>query len=206
MPRLGPAFFDRPTLAVARDLLGARLVRRIGRGLVYGRIVEVEAYIGEDDRACHASRGRPGKKGRAAGLYVGPGHYYVYMIYGMYWCLNVVTEREGYPAAVLVRALEPTGGLHLMRRSRRAARRDRDLANGPGRLCQALAIDGRLHGKSVESRSLWLESGERVPDREVVRCPRVGVDYAGDSKDLPWRFYIRTSDCVSVRDLQDERG
>ena len=192
--RIGRSFFSRGTLEVARDLLGQRLVRRVGSGRIEGAIVEVEAYIGEDDGACHA---RHGPTGRAAPLYGAPGDYYVYLIYGMYWCLNVVTEREGYPAAVLVRAVEPIAGLHLMRRRRIEGCRDLDLARGPGRLCQAMAVDGRYQGRTVDSRSLFLERGPRPSPDQIVATPRIGIDYAGESRDLPWRLHLADSAWVS---------
>ncbi len=204
--RLEATFFSRPTLEVARALLGTRLVRRSGRHQLEGRIVEVEAYIGEDDQACHASRGRTP---RAQGLYREPGVYYVYMIYGMYWCLNVVTEELDFPAAVLIRALEPIAGQAEMKKRRQAARTDVDLCNGPGKLCQAMDVDSRFHGQSIEEGSLWLEQ-DPVDSSEdmggVVSCPRVGVDYAGECARYPWRFYLASSECVSRRDRLADSG
>src|SRR5881398_2050052 len=123
-------FYDRDTELVARDLLGAVLECRTRQGVAAGRIVETEAYVGEDDLACHAAAG---KTQRTAPLYGPPGIAYVYFIYGMYWCVNAVTRREGLPSAVLIRAVEPVAGLPLMRRRRPAARRDVDLTNGPGK-------------------------------------------------------------------------
>lgn len=187
-------FFARPTLRVARDLVGKRLVCEVGSDRVAGTIVEVEAYRGEADRACHASRGRTR---RTEGLYRCPGVYYVYLIYGMYWCLNVVTEREDYPAAVLVRAVEPTEGLDAMRARRGAARRDEELTSGPGKLCQAYGIDGSFHGDHCERSRLFVEDAPRLPDRGVGRGPRVGVDYAGECRDHPWRFCVRGNPFVS---------
>ncbi|MGD2146983.1 MAG: DNA-3-methyladenine glycosylase, partial [Anaerolineae bacterium] len=135
-------FFARDTLAVARELLECRLVRVLDGTRLSGRIVEVEAYVGEEDRASHAS---PGRTTRNAPMYGPAGHAYVYLIYGVHHCFNVVTDREAFPAAVLVRALEPLEGLEEMR-ERRGGRPDEQLTSGPGRLCEALAIDRRFDG------------------------------------------------------------
>lgn len=133
-----------------------------------GRILEAEAYVGREDLACHAARGRPG--GRTDVMYGAPGHAYVYLSYGMHNCFNAVTEREGFPAAVLVRAIEG--------------------APGPGLVCRALAIDRALTGASLAGPELWIEPGS-VPDREVEIGPRVGVAYAGAWALKPWRFSVR---------------
>ena len=144
MPQTLPRdFFARPTLLVARELLGQRLVRHWEGQRLAGRIVEVEAYIGMDDLASHA---RFGKTKRNAAMFGPPGCAYVYLIYGMYACLNLVTEAENFPAAVLIRALEPIEGIEIQQQRRGASVALRDLARGPGRLCQALAIDRSLDG------------------------------------------------------------
>ena len=190
-------FFARDTLIVARDLLGHRLVRLLGGGdaRLSGRIVEVEAYVGENDEACHASRGRTE---RNAPMFGPPGHAYVYFIYGMYHCFNVVTERDGYAAAVLIRALEPLEGLELMRELR-GRRPDLPLTSGPARLCQALDIDRRLDGADLcaPDASLFLERDAVVPDENVVAGPRIGVRGDEAALTVPWRFYIRGNDYVS---------
>jgi len=187
--RLRRDFFARDTITVARELLGQRLVRvRDGRRLS-GRIVEVEAYVGEEDEACHASSGRTR---RNAAMYGPPGHAYVYFIYGMHYCLNVVTESQGYPAAVLIRALEPCEGVEEMR-VLRGGRADSLLTSGPARLCQALAVDRRFDGADLcaPDALLFLEHDVTVPDEAVVTGPRINV--RGDEKALsaPWRFYLR---------------
>lgn len=181
-------FYERGVLGVARDLLGANLVRDLGgeRRLV-GRIVEVEAYDGPDDLACHASRGRTLRTEPMFGL---AGHAYVYLVYGMHHCLNVVTGPVGYPAAVLLRAVEPLSGIEWMnaRPSRPAS-----IASGPGRLTRAFHVDLSLNRADLCARGsgLHLEPGERVPARTIARGPRIGVDYAGRSARLPWRFGLR---------------
>lgn len=169
-------YFEQPTLHVARNLLGTYLLRETQDGVRAGRIIEVEAYVGPEDKACHASRGRTA---RTDVLFGPPGLAYVYLIYGMYHCLNVVTEREGFPAAVLIRAIE----------ERRSAAQ---LIDGPGRVCRAFDIDRSLNRWDLTvGRRLWLEDrGERVPDTEILRAPRIGVDYAGEWAAKPWRFRV----------------
>ena len=195
--RLERAFLARPTLEVARGLLGARLVRAIRGRRISGRVVEVEAYIGSGDTACHASRGCTP---RTKIMFGPPGRAYVYFTYGMHWMLNVVTEAEGFPAAVLIRALEPLEGVDGMRR-RRKARREEDLARGPARLCQALAIDGALNGTDlVRGKDLFLEAGEALADEEVLATPRIGISYAAArDREALWRFAVTESPFVSRR-------
>jgi len=167
------AYFGRPTLQVARSLLGKYLVRENGNAETAAKIIEVEAYVGPQDRACHASRGRTQ---RTDVMFGPPGVAYVYFIYGMYHCLNVVTEREGYPAAVLIRAVEI----------------DSSLIDGPGRVCRALDINRELNRLDLTlGDELWLEDrGERVTAAKVARYPRIGVDYAGEWAAKPWRFRL----------------
>ncbi len=193
-PPLPRAFYDRDTVQVARDLLGALLVRRYRGHLLVGRIVETEAYVGLDDTASHAAVGRTE---RNAVMFGPPGFAYVYVIYGMHHCLNVVTEREGFPAAVLIRALEPLQGREVMR-ALRAGRPDGELTNGPGKLCQALAIDLNLYGHDLTTGTrLWIAEGGLRPGEEVVSGPRVGV--RGDRRALtvPWRFAVLGNPWVS---------
>ena len=172
--RLTLPFFRRPALDVAADLLGRTLCRRVAPGRVLrGRITEVEAYDGFDDRACHASRGRTE---RNAPMFARGGIAYVYLIYGMHHCLNVVTGQRGHPSAVLIRSTEPPA--------------PGAVATGPGRLTRAFAVDRRLDGASLVGREIWLESGRPVSADSIRRTPRIGVDYAGESAGWPWRFVI----------------
>jgi len=188
MNRLKREFFARDTLAVARELLGQRLVRIIEGQRVSGRIVEVEAYIGEEDAACHASAGRTK---RTEVMYGPPGYAYVYFIYGMHHCLNVVTEREGFPAAVLIRAIEPEEGLEIMR-ANRPGRPDTELTNGPAKLCQALRIDRQMNRVDLcTSDELFLEAGGPVPQERVMTTPRVGVRGDEAASKALWRFVAR---------------
>lgn len=190
-PPLPRSFYDRATELVARDLLGAILECRTPDGIAAGRIVETEAYLGEHDLACHAAAGRTA---RTAPLYGPPGIAYVYFIYGMYWCFNAVTRAEHEPSAVLVRAIEPVEGVALMRRRRPSARRDTDLTNGPGKLCLALGIDGRLNWNPLQNPPLLIRSADAVPDRDVAVTPRIGIT---QSADWPLRWYVRDNQYVS---------
>jgi len=195
MARLAREFFVRDTLEVARDLLGRVLVRVLDGERLSGRIVEVEAYIGEDDLASHA---RFGLTERNAAMYGPPGHAYVYLIYGVHHCLNLVTGPKGFPAAVLIRALEPLEGIERMR-VLRGGRPDAELTAGPGRLCQALAIDRRFDKADLCAADalLFVEEGQPVADPTVGRSPRVGVQGDRRARTVPWRFYVRGNPFLS---------
>ncbi|MEM9997771.1 MAG: DNA-3-methyladenine glycosylase [Bacteroidota bacterium] len=199
---LDAAFFARPTLDVARDLLGRLLVHMPENGpRIAGRIVETEAYL-RDDPALHGWKATFGPdgvvrpEGRAADLFAPPGTAYVYLIYYTNWLLNVVTEPEGVPGAVLIRALEPVEGLAAMRARRPASvRRDRDLANGPGKLTQALGVDDpAFHGTDLTRRPLCFEPGTPVGDDAVATSSRIGLTRGID---LPYRFFVDGHPCVS---------
>lgn len=167
-------YFNRPTVQVARSLIGKYLVRVIDGRILAGKIVEVEAYVGADDKACHASKGRT----KRTEVMFGPaGISYVYLIYGMYHCLNVVTEREEFPSAVLIRAIEIDG----------------KLIDGPGRLCRAMQIDRSLNCADLTiGESLWFEDrGELVGRGDLGAHARIGVDYAGEWAAKLWRFRLR---------------
>ncbi len=174
---LSKSYFNRPTLTVTRSLIGKYLVRENGTGLMAGKIIEAEAYIGPEDLACHASKGRTA---RTEVLFGPPGMSYVYLIYGMYHMFNVVTERAGSPAAVLIRAIEVNG----------------QLIDGPGKLCRELGIDRSLNQHDMTNgRFLWFEDrGMRVPNKQVGTFPRIGVDYAGEWARKPWRFRLLASE------------
>jgi DNA-3-methyladenine glycosylase len=189
---LPSSFYDRPTEQVARDLLGAVLEHRSADGVASGRIVETEAYLGPHDPACHAVVGRTE---RTWNLHGPPGIAYVYFIYGVHWCFNAVTREEGHGSAVLVRALEPLSGIDLMRRRRSSVRRDVDLANGPGKLCQALGVDGSLDGARLDRGSLRILGADPVADADVEVTARIGITRAAD---LPLRWYVRGNPYVSL--------
>ena len=192
--RCGREFFDRPCEDLARDLLGCVLVRVCEGEECRGKVVETEAYLGGEDRAAHSYNGHRTKRNEA--MYMDPGTVYVYSIYGMHCCLNISSRGDG--AAVLLRALEPVGGLERMKRRRKAAKKERDLCNGPAKLCQAMGIDRSCDKENLaSSRELWMECGRREVG-EVVSGKRIGVEYAGEewsSKLL--RFYLPDSQCVS---------
>jgi len=160
---------------------------------VAGRIVETEAYVGPEDLASHASRGRTP---RTAVMFGPAGHAYVYQVYGIHFCLNAVTEREGYPAAVLLRAVDPLEGIPFMR-LRRGVERDELLASGPGRLCQAFGLDRRADRTDLCGEVLYIAQAGGRNGAEVVATTRVGVDYAGAWREKPWRFYLKGSPYVS---------
>ena len=184
--RLERAFFSRNTLTVARDLLGQRLVRVLAGGQrLSGIIVETEAYVGEADRACHAARGRTP---RNAVMYEKAGLAYVYLIYGMHHCLNAVTGDEGFPAAILIRALEPREGLEKMREFR-AGQPDRVLTSGPGRLCQALGIDLTFNGSDLCSHPNLFVEEEQSP-AHVVTSTRIGITADQVARERLWRFCV----------------
>jgi DNA-3-methyladenine glycosylase len=190
--KLPRSFYAQSTLQVARQLLGKYLVRRHPDGKTVGRIVETEAYVGPHDLACHAAKGRTA---RTEVMFGPPGHAYVYFIYGVYYCLNIVTEETGHASAVLIRAVEPVEGVELMERRRKTSEL-RKLASGPGKLCLAMSIDKALNGVDMRGNVLYVEDrGETRP--KIVARPRIGVDYAGKWKDKPWRFLIRGSEFVS---------
>ena len=190
-PILPASFYDRDTEQVSRDLLGCVVECNAAEGKAAGVIVETEAYIGEHDPACHAAAGRTK---RTAPLYGRPGIAYVYFIYGMYWCVNAVTRAEGLPSAVLIRAVEPVNGIELMRARRPRAKSDRELTNGPGKLCIALGIGPEHNGATLQRGGLVIREGDRVPDSDVVVAPRIGIKKAAD---WPLRWYVRDNEFVS---------
>lgn len=194
---LPPDFYRRPAEAVARDLLGRYLVRELDGERLVLRLVETEAYLGAPDRASHAWGGR--RTPRNESLYLPGGHAYVYLIYGMHWCLNAVTGEKDVGSAVLLRAGEPVEGEDRMRENRAWSRvpRPGDLAGGPGKICQALAIDRSLDGVRLDLPPLYITEGEPVRKKEVVASPRIGVDYAGEAAAWPLRFTVRSHPHVS---------
>ena len=198
-PKLGRDFYTRAdTLAVARDLLGKRLVVPAAEGVrVSARIVEVEAYLGVEDRAAHSYGGR--RTARTETMFRVGGTVYVFFVYGMHHQFNVVAGPEGRPHAVLVRAVEPEEGIEVMR-ERRPVKKERELTSGPGKLCRALGIDGGYNGEDLTGRRVWIEeTGARFATEEIAAGPRVGIDYAGEDALKPWRFWVRGNEFVSRR-------
>jgi DNA-3-methyladenine glycosylase len=177
--KLNQDFYDAPTLDVARALIGKYLVRRGPDGPVVGQIVETEAYCGPDDQASHA---RWGPTRRAAIMFGPPGYWYVYVIYGFWNCLNVTTERDGYPAAILLRAVVPVSGIPEGLKT-----------DGPGKLCRAFGIDRTLNTQPAfgPGAEAWIEDrGAVVPPEDIRATPRINIPYAGEYKDKPWRFVL----------------
>ena len=210
--KLKRIFYGQPTLDVAKNLLGKYLIHESGNKIYAGKIVETEAYVGPKDLASHASRGRTP---RTELMFGEAGHGYIYLIYGMYYCFNVVTEKENYPAAVLIRALEPAEGFKEKKEK---------LLNGPGKLCREMKIDKNLNGADLtkgksaftlstpstssgtmsSSRlrqdAVWIEDrGEKISPSRIVSKKRIGVDYAEKYKDKLWRFYIRENKFISKK-------
>ena len=205
MARLSQDFYAGDTVAIAQALLGKLLVRRLDGQLLAGRITETEAYIGRCDKACHAYHYR--RTPRTETLFRAPGHAYIYLIYGMYHCLNFVTEPEGEPAAVLLRAVEPVAGLETIRRLRYGDKpltpyRIRNFLNGPGKVSQGFGLTRAQNGLDLTGDELFLCDGPEdlglpcpAPRRErICRGPRIGVDYAQEARDFPWRFWLEEED------------
>lgn len=181
MEKLPRSFYDRDTVEVARDLLGKHLVHVAGGRRRVGRIVEVEAYLGPHDLAAHSAKGLTP---RTKVMFGPPGHAYVYLVYGMHWCMNCVTQAEGHASAVLLRALEPVENVE-------------GRTQGPGLLCKALGITGALHGEDLTGRRLWVERPEVEAPIRIVKRPRIGVDYAGHWARRLLRFYVKGNPFVS---------
>lgn len=195
--RLTASFFLRPdVVGISRELLGKFLFTRINRGAVTGGIiVETEAYAGPHDRASHAYNNRFSR--RTAVMYRRGPVAYVYLCYGIHWLFNIITNVEGIPHAVLIRAIQPAKGIELMLKRRGKSRGDGRLTSGPGVLSQALGICGRHSGISLLGREIWLERGVNVSPEMICASPRIGVCYAGNDARLPWRFYIRGNAFIS---------
>jgi DNA-3-methyladenine glycosylase len=187
--KLRREFYHRPTLKIARELLGKYLVVNMNGKKLSGKIVETEAYRGLYDPASHAYGGMTPRNRIMFGE---PGYAYVYFTYGMYYCLNVITERKGFPAAVLIRALEPIEGIEIMRR-RRKKEKPEDLTSGPGKLCQAMGINETLNGADLIGQTIYVEDrGEKAG--KIVSTNRIGID---EGKEKKWRFYLKDNRYIS---------
>jgi DNA-3-methyladenine glycosylase len=187
-------FYEMDTIAVAKSLLGKTLVHETSEGTTAGKIVETEAYRGPEDKAAHSFGGR--KTARSEVMFGPKGHAYVYFIYGMYYCFNITSGSiPGKPEAVLIRALEPVNGEDIM-----AKRRGKsvNLSNGPGRLCMAMGISRDQNKMNLSARPFYILNASGIPSELIVETTRVGVDYADEWKNKPWRFYIRGNRFVSV--------
>ena len=205
MEKLPRSFYRGDTVEIAQALLGTYLIRVLNGEWLVGRITETEAYVGRCDKACHAYNYR--KTDRTAVMFGPPGHAYVYLIYGMYHCLNFVTEPEGEPSAVLLRGVTPVSGTETMRRLRFGEKpltpyRKKNFLNGPGKVCRGFSIDKTLNGADLTGDALFLcrsleGTGISVaahPHERICAGPRIGVDYAEEARDFPWRFWLETED------------
>lgn len=193
---LQKTFYQQDLLTVSKRLLGKTLIHKTDDAVTAGKIVETEAYLGPEDKAAHSSGGR--RTPRNEVMYGLKGYAYVYLIYGMYNCINVTAGSvEGKPEAVLIRALEPVEGLELMTKRRGALGKQVNLTNGPGRLCMAMGISRVQNMLDLTESQLFIEDAPEVAAEDVVASKRVGVDYAGDWKDMPWRFYVKNNLFVS---------
>jgi DNA-3-methyladenine glycosylase len=198
--KLPREFFQRDALQLAHDLLGCALTHATPEGLITGIIVETEAYRGPADAAAHSFRGK--RTARTEVMYGPAGHAYIYLIYGMYECLNVVGGEIDNPEAVLIRALEPVAGVEQMARRRKVdltgPRSLRQLCSGPGKLTQALGITRAEHyGIDLCGEELYITSGRKVDEDQIATTPRINVDYAGEWRDLPWRYIVKDSPHLS---------
>jgi DNA-3-methyladenine glycosylase len=203
MRKLNRSFYTRKTLEVARELLGKYLVRRIEGTELIGKIVEVEAYLGPKDKAAHSYGGRRTERNEV--MYGEAGHAYVFVIYGMYNCMNVITEGINIPQGVLLRALEPISGQEDMAQCRYSksykdlSKRELiNMSNGPGKLCMALSINRKHNGEDLCGDNIYIIEGESKQDFEVVESKRINIDYAEEAKDYLWRFYIKDNKYVSI--------
>lgn len=186
---LNQEYYQQSALKIAPDLIGKLLVRKYNGIKLISRITETEAYVGPQDKACHAYNNRRTK--RTEVMFKSGGFAYIYMIYGMYFCLNIVTGREGSPEAVLIRAVELVKGIEVIKKNRGYVKTNlKDLTNGPGKLCIAMNIDLSLNGYNlINGKKLYIEDDGYFC--QIVKGPRVNIDYAEDYRDKPWRFTIK---------------
>ncbi|MDU1642310.1 DNA-3-methyladenine glycosylase [Peptoniphilus harei] len=197
-------FFKRDTVEVAKSLIGKKIIRNISGNFFCAKIVETEAYLGLEDRACHSYGGRITDRNKT--LYLPGGHIYVYLIYGMYDLLNIVTRDEDHPEAVLIRGVEPLENLDGISKNRfgkayeeLSTYQRKNLSNGPGKLSMAIGINRSLNGKVLSKDYLYIGEGEEVPEKDLVITKRIGIDYAGEDANLPLRFCLRDNPYVSKK-------
>lgn len=197
-------FFKQDTVEVAKKLLGKKIIRNISGNFFCAKIVETEAYLGLEDRACHSYGGKITNRNKT--LYLDGGHIYVYLIYGMYNLLNIVTRDENHPEAILIRAVEPLENLDALSQNRFAKNYEdltnyqkKNLSNGPGKLSMALGIDRSLNEKKLSKDYLYIANGEDISEKDLVTTKRIGIDYAGEDAKLPLRFYIKNNPNVSCK-------
>ena len=189
-------FYRRSALEVAPDLLGLTLVHNTREGITKGKIVEVEAYMGRIDPGAHSFRGKPTKRTQV--MFGEWGHAYVYLIYGMYYCMNEVANEVDIPEAVLIRALEPIEGIELMQ-ERRNKKRLKERCSGPGKLCSAMGINKDNNGMDMTKDQLYIEAPKNKEIFTIEKSKRINIDYAKEAKDFLWRFTIKDNEFVSVK-------
>ena len=193
LKRLSKGFFSRDTVEVGKDLLGRYLIKKTEKGEMVGKIVEVEAYLGSNDKACHAYNYKKTEKTKI--MYMEPGTFYIYYIYGVYFCLNVITEPEGIPCAIFIRKMYPMGGVELMKENRKVkiGRNYKNLVDGPSKLCMAFNITKeKYNGKNscAETSKLYFAQGEKIKDKKITLSKRIGINYAEEDKDRLLRFTL----------------
>ena len=197
-------FFKRDTVEVAKSLIGKKIIRNISGNFFCAKIVETEAYLGLEDRACHSYGGRITDRNKT--LYLSGGHIYVYLIYGMYDLLNIVTRDEEHPEAVLIRGVEPLENLAGISKNRfgktyeeLSTYQRKNLSNGPGKLSMALGINRSLNGKILSKDYLYIEDADEISESDLLITKRIGIDYAGEDANLPLRFCLRDNPYVSKK-------
>ncbi len=197
MRKLPKKFYLQDALTLSKKLLGKYLVHESPLGKTVGKIVETEAYLGEDDPASHTYG--VGMTERTKVHYKEGGYAYIYQIYGVYFCFNIVCGKKGEPYCVLIRAVEPVEGIEIMEKRRKIYSLDnfRNLSNGPGKLCQAMGITKDLYGENLCGNKLYLLKGDKVNPSLIISAPRIGIDYVGEAKHYPWRFFIKGSGFIS---------
>jgi len=193
LKRLSKGFFSRDTVEVGKDLLGRYLIKKTEKGEMIGKIAEVEAYLGSNDKACHAYNYKKTEKTKI--MYMEPGTFYIYYIYGVYFCLNVITEPEGIPCAIFIRKMYPMGGVELMKENRKVkiGRNYKNLVDGPSKLCMAFNITKeKYNGKNscTETSKLYFAQGEKIKDKKITLSKRIGINYAEEDKDRLLRFTL----------------
>jgi DNA-3-methyladenine glycosylase len=193
-------FYERDIFTVAKELLGKTLIHETSEGVTSGRIVETEAYLGPEDKASHVYRGR--RTGRTETQFGPKGHAYIYLVYGMYYCFNTTAGKiPEKPEAVFFRAIEPLGGMELMMKRRPNAKGNvKKLANGPSKLCMAMGLSKRQNNADLCVPPFYIKDDDvTVADENIVHAARIGIDYADEWKKVPWRFYIKDNEFVSIK-------
>jgi DNA-3-methyladenine glycosylase len=204
LKRLNINFFQKPTLKLAPALLGKYIIRQFKNQTLIGKITETEAYYGHHDLASHASKG---KTPRTKLMFNQAGLAYIYLIYGMYYCFNLVTEKKDFPAAILIRSVEPIQGLKTIYKNRKKfftqnSKLNPQLSNGPGKFCQAFMIDKNLNGENlISSQKIYLaqNSQETIKSAQIKKAKRIGIDYAGSYKNKLWRYYLKNNLFISQK-------